>query len=246
MESAILEERGFEHDRRWMLVDENGVFLSQRTIHRMALLSVEITQDGLKVSEKSNDKNDLLIPFSPLTDEMIKVSIWEDEVMGQLVGKEFDDWFSSFLGKPCRLVKMPVTTYRKLKPKYAVNGESVSFADGMPYLIIGQSSLDDLNGRLVNPVPMDRFRPNLVFKGGVAFEEDSWDKVQIGQAVFKVTKPCARCVMTTVDQQSGETSKEPLRTLATYRTVNNNVMFGQNMLLLEGEKISVGDHVAPL
>lgn len=246
MESANLEERGFEHDRRWMLVDENGMFLSQRTIHRMALLGVEITKEGLKVSEKNNCNNYLLVPFGPLSDKMIQVGIWEDEVIGQLVGKEFDDWFSSFLGMKCRLVKMPETTYRRLKPKYAVNGESVSFADGMPYLVIGQSSLDDLNGKLSNPVPMDRFRPNLVFKGGVAFEEDSWDKVQIGEALFKVTKPCARCVMTTVDQQSGETSKEPLRTLATYRTVNNNVMFGQNMLLLEGEKISVGDIVTPL
>lgn len=212
----------------------------------MALLGVEITQEGLRVSVKNNDNLHLLIPFSPLSDEMVQVSIWEDEVKGQLVGNEFDQWFSKFLGINCRLVKMPLTTYRKLKPKYAVNGESVSFADGMPYLVIGQSSLDDLNSKLDQPVPMDRFRPNLVFRGGPAFEEDSWDKVRIGGAVFKITKPCARCVMTTVDQQTGEKGKEPLRTLATYRTVNNNVMFGQNMLLLEGEKISVGDAVIPL
>jgi uncharacterized protein len=126
-----------------------------------------------------------------------------------------------------------------------VNNESVSFADGMPYLVIGQASLDELNTRLEIPVPMDRFRPNLVFTGGKAFEEDDWDKVKIGDAVFKITKPCARCVMTTVDQTTGKKNKEPLKTLSTYRNVKGKVMFGQNMLLLEGEKIRVGDLVTP-
>jgi uncharacterized protein len=140
---------------------------------------------------------------------------------------------------------MPISSDRRVSPKYAVNNESVSFADGMPYLVIGQASLDELNTRLEIPVPMDRFRPNLVFTGGKAFEEDDWDKVKIGNSLFKVTKPCARCVMTTVDQNTGKKSKEPLKTLSTYRNVNGKVMFGQNMLLLEGEKISVGDLVTP-
>uniref|UniRef100_UPI003593BCFE MOSC domain-containing protein n=1 Tax=Aquiflexum sp. TaxID=1872584 RepID=UPI003593BCFE len=121
--------------------------------------------------------------------------------------------------------------------------ESVSFADGMPYLLIGQASLDDLNSKLEHPVPMDRFRPNFVFSGGEAFEEDDWEKVKIGDAVFKITKPCARCVMTTIDQETGKKYKEPLKTLSGYRSIGGKVMFGQNMSLLEGKKIRAGDQI---
>ena len=110
----------------------------------------------------------------------------------------------------------------------------------MPYLLIWQSALDDLNARLQSPVPMDRFRPNHVFSGGPAYVDDTWDKVQIGDALFKITKPCARCVLTTVDQATAQKGTEPLRTLATYRTVGSKVLFGQNMLLLEGTSIEVG------
>ena len=138
---------------------------------------------------------------------------------------------------------MPPSTKRKLKPKYAVNGESVSFADGMPFLLIGQASLDDLNSRLDDPVSMNRFRPNLVFAGGSPFQEDEWDTIMIGNARFKITKPCARCVVTTVDQQTGQKSKEPLATLATFRNVDGKVMFGQNMLLLGGDRVQIGDQI---
>ena len=246
LETAKLEERGFQFDRRWMLVDREGMFLSQRTFPKMALLHVIMFSDRLEVFEKYQPENRLNIPFQTISDSLIDITIWEDTVKGQLVGNEINDWFSDILGLDCRLVLMPESTKRRLKPKYAINGESVSFADGMPYLIIGQSSLDDLNGRLQEPVPMDRFRPNLVFKGGSPFVEDSWEKMKIGEAVFKVTKPCARCVMTTVDQRTGEKGKEPLKTLASYRTFQNQVMFGQNMLLLEGDRIQVGDKLVPV
>jgi uncharacterized protein len=243
LEKALLEERGLRHDRRWMLVDNEGNFMSQRVFPKMALLQVLLSEDGLLVHPKSDPDTKITIPFEPLTDKLVEVRIWEDQVLGQVVGTKANDWFSEILDQECRLVKMPESTQRKIKPKYAVVGESVSFADGMPYLLIGQSSLDDLNERLEVPVGMDRFRPNLVFSGGKAFEEDHWQNLQIGQAKFKITKPCARCVMTTVDQQTAEKGKEPLKTLATYRTVNSNVMFGQNMLLLEGDTISVGDRI---
>ncbi|EKB47691.1 MOSC domain-containing protein [Cecembia lonarensis] len=243
LEQANLEERGFQFDRRWMLVDMEGQFLSQRTIPRMALIQVIVDEEGLKVYSKNQPEDYIMVPYRPQTKDLIDVQIWEDQVKGQLVSQVCDAWFSKIIGFPCQLVFMPVSTSRKLKQKYAVNGESVSFADGMPYLLIGQSSLDDLNSRLMEAVPMDRFRPNLVFAGGDPFEEDHWDEVRIGEAVFKVTKPCARCVMTTVDQQTAEKGKEPLKTLATYRTVNNQIMFGQNMLLLEGAEVKVGDPV---
>ena len=241
LEEAVLEGRGFRYDRRWMLVDKAGMFITQRTHPILALLQVEIVADGLLVFHKQHPEKRIIVPFEPVSQRSMQVTIWEDTVEGQVVQEEVSAWFQQLLGLDCELVCMPLSTQRKLKEKYAVNGESVSFADGMPYLIIGQESLNDLNNRLEKPVPMDRFRPNLVFSGGTPFVEDAWKEIKIGAAIFKVTKPCARCVLTTVDQATAEKGKEPLKTLATYRTFQNNVMFGQNMLLLEGEKVCVGD-----
>lgn len=245
LEEAVLEERGFRYDRRWMLVDKAGMFITQRTHQVLALLQVEIVVEGLLVFHKHHPDQRIIVPFEPVSQRSMQVTIWEDTVEGQVVQEEVSAWFQQLLGLGCELVIMPLSTQRKLKEKYAVNGESVSFADGMPYLIIGQESLNDLNSRLEKPVPMDRFRPNLVFSGGTPFAEDEWKEIRIGKALFKVTKPCARCVMTTVDQDTAKQGKEPLRTLATYRTFNNNIMFGQNMLLLEGEMLCVGDEVEP-
>jgi len=245
LEEAVLEERGFRYDRRWMLVDKAGMFITQRTHQVLALLQVEIVAEGLLVFHKQHPDQRIIVPFEPVSQRSMQVTIWEDTVEGQVVQEEVSAWFQQLLGLDCELVIMPLSTQRKLKEKYAVNGESVSFADGMPYLIIGQESLNDLNSRLEKPVPMDRFRPNLVFSGGTPFAEDEWKEIRIGKALFKVTKPCARCVMTTVDQDTAKQGKEPLRTLATYRTFNNNIMFGQNMLLLEGEMLCVGDEVEP-
>lgn len=246
LETAMLEERGFQYDRRWMLVDENGLFCSQRTNPQMALLQVQLEANGLLVYAKSDPNQRIHIPFETSNEEEILVEIWEDQVLAQLVDPAIDDWFSDQLKSKCRLVVMNNKANRRLKPKYAVHNEEVSFADGMPYLIIGQSSLDDLNDKLEIPVPMDRFRPNLVFSGGKPFEEDEWDSVMIGEAIFKVTKPCARCVMTTINQDSGVKNQEPLKTLAKYRTFGGNVMFGQNMLLQEGGKVKVGDLISPI
>jgi uncharacterized protein len=245
LNESVLEERGLKYDRRWMLVDKNGIFLTQRTLHQMALLQVELMADGLNVFRKDDPEINILIPFEPKTKELIPVTVWDDTVIGQLVDNSVSKWFTNQLNMDCDLVVMPESTQRKLNPKYAVNNESVSFADGMPYLLIGQASLDDLNTKLQDPVPMDRFRPNLVFSGGKAFEEDQWDKVKIGKSLFKITKPCARCVMTTIDQKTGIKGKEPLKTLAKYRTVSNKVMFGQNMSLLEGLTIRIGDIISP-
>jgi uncharacterized protein YcbX len=245
LEESILEERGLKYDRRWMLVDKDGKFLTQRTFPEMALLQVELRNSGLFVFRKGDSNSNKLIPFEPQTADFLSVTIWDDQVIGQIVDHKISQWFSDTLGIDCVLVIMPESTERKLSPKYAVNNESVGFADAMPYLLIGQSALDDLNERLEKPVPMDRFRPNLVFAGGNPFEDDAWDKVQVGDALFKITKPCARCVMTTVNQDTAEKGKEPLKTLASFRTFDHKVMFGQNMLLLQGDKIRVGDELIP-
>ncbi len=243
LDEARPEDRGFELDRRWMLTDKNGRFLTQREFPEMALFQVVPEKDGLRVFHRESPENAVYVPLQPLTDIFFPVTIWEDEVEAQLVDTGLSAWFSRQLGTDCDLVFMPHHTKRKLKPKYAVNDDEVSFADGMPYLLIGQASLDDLNGRLGTPVPMDRFRPNLVISGSAPFEEDTWKDLRIGDARFRIIKPCARCVVVTTDQQSGERNKEPLKTLSGYRKTDGKVMFGQNMVLLEGGPIRTGDPV---
>lgn len=243
---AIVEERGFELDRRWMLIDETGQFLSQRSFPLMAMLHVEIGVDSLRVYHISNTSDFILIQIAEEGDEISSVTVWDDEMSARLINPEIDHWFSKMLGMNVRLVKMPLSTERKVDPRYAVNGESVSFADGMPYLLIGQESLEDLNSRLEASVPMNRFRPNIVFSGGESYVEDSWGKIQIGELNFQVIKPCARCVMTTVDQETGIKAAEPLKTLATFRKVGNKILFGQNMVALSSGIIKVGDEIRVL
>lgn len=243
LKEADAREKGLEFDRRWMLVDDSGKFLSQRKHPSMALLQTEITYNGIAVFSKRDPSNRIIIPFEPSSNSSREVVIWDDSVEARRVSQELSQWFSYQLDLSCDLVFMPSTTRRQLQPKYQVNKESVSFADAMPYLLISQASLDDLNSRLDEPVPMERFRPNIVVAGGTPFQEDEWDEISIGSARFKITKPCARCVVTTIDQQSGQKAKEPLKTLASYRKENGDVNFGQNMILLEGMKIQVDDTV---
>lgn len=241
LESAKVEEKGFQYDRRWMLVDHSGLFVSQRTYPQLALLGVKILHDHLEVFHKQNISYQLTFTIDRVTGPEMEVTVWDDQVLAKVVDPKVSKWFSEFLGFEVHLVVMPENSHRKVDPRYAVQGESVSFADGMPYLIIGEASLEDLNSKLETPVPMDRFRPNIVFSGGTPFLEDELKKITIGEVSFQVIKPCARCVLTTVDQQSGEKGKEPLRTLSEYRTRNNKVYFGQNMVSLQAGTVRVGD-----
>lgn len=245
LSEAVVEEKGFQFDRRWMLVDEEGIFISQRDYPQLALLSIELGKSELLVFHKNEKAKLIQIPFDLATDPELTVTVWDDQVVAKVVHPEISQWFSEILGKAVNLVIMPENSHRKVDPRYAVNGESVSFADGMPYLLIGQESLNDLNSRLETPIPMDRFRPNIVFTGGTPFLEDSLRKIKIGQLEFQIVKPCARCVLTTVDQESGVKGKEPLKTLATFRTLNGKVYFGQNVVALQSGKIKTGDVILP-
>lgn len=238
-------QRGFQHDRRLMLIDKAGNFITQRVYHQLALLSASLQGEGVLVSHKQT-RQELLIPFETKTRSEITVSIWDDVVRAVSVSPEADEWFSLFLGKRCRLVYMPESGHRAVDQRYAEHDEQVSFADAFPFLLIGQGSLDDLNARLDEPVPMNRFRPNLVIGKTEAFEEDSWAKIQIGEVEFKVAKPCARCVLTTVNQDTGNKGKEPLLTLSKYRKSNNKILFGQNLIALNEGTITENDKVTIL
>ena len=243
---AIVEERGFRYDRRWMLVDEKGEFVTQRTYPQLAVLQVVLGDTQLEVYSKIDPSQRIAFDLDLISPHELSVQIWGDEVLARLVSDEVSRWFSDFLGMALDLVVMPESSERKMDPRYAVHEESVSFADGMPYVLIGQSSLDDLNQRLSDPVGMDRFRPNMVFSGGEAYAEDQFKELQIGEVGFQVVKPCGRCVLITVNQQTAEKGKEPLATLATYRTVNNKVYFGQNAVALTPGIVSVGDPIQKL
>ncbi len=238
--SGELCETGLLHDRRWMLIDNNGVFLSQRTVPALALLQVALFSDHLMVTHKHDIHTPLYIPLTTKADTHIPVSIWDD-VCPAIVVADAGAWFSEVLQMQVRLVYMPDSAKRLVDPEFAANGEVVSFADAYPFLLVGQSSLIDLNSRLPIPVPMDRFRPNIVFTGGEPYVEDTFQQFKIGDTQFHCVEPCARCVLTTINQQTAAKGKEPLKTLATYRTVNNKVLFGQNVVHSGTGRLSIGD-----
>ncbi len=246
VQEALVEERGFRYDRRWMLVDKKGEFVTQRQHPQLALLQVSLAEMQLEVFSKGDPSRRIAFDLDLVSNQELQVSIWGDLVLARVVSADVSRWFSDFLQIELDLVVMPESSHRKMDPRYAVHDESVSFADGMPYVMIGQSSLDELNQRLEVPVSMDRFRPNLVFAGGHAFEEDQFTRVKVGEVDFQVVKPCARCVLITVNQQTGETGKEPLATLAKYRTINNKVYFGQNAVALAHGIVRVGDPIQQL
>lgn len=243
LRSAKVTDRGFEYDRRWMLIDGNGNFMTQREYPQMALINVEIKENGLQVYHRRKNISLLFIPFKIKSVQNVTVPIWNDNCSANFLGNEFDNWFTEALDVECRLVHQPDETKRFVDEKYSKNKEIVSFADGYPFLMIGQSSLDDLNTRLDIPLPMNRFRPNIVFTGGKPFEEDNLKKIIIGNIFFYGVKPCSRCVVTTTNQDTAERFAEPLKTLASYRKFNNKVLFGMNLVHDGYGKINTGDTI---
>jgi uncharacterized protein len=243
VEESQLTDRGLEHDRRWMLVDEKGKFMTQRELAAMACLHCSPLPNGFRVKDV-RDGSTIDLPWTSVKGERHEVSVWSDALVALHGEAAWDSWFSARLECPVRLVYMPDASKRRSDEGNAKGLTSLS--DAFPYLIVSQASLDDLNSRLPEPIGMERFRPNLVVSGGTAFQEDTWTDIRIGKAPFQLVRPCARCVVITTDQRSGERSKEPLRTLATYRSMGNKVMFGMNAVGDERGVLRVGDLVAPL
>ena len=240
VKAARVFEKGLQHDRRWMLIDENGKFLTQRAHPMMSQFKIRPRESGFEISFQ--DESLQLNPV-PLSGTERQAVIWDDTVAVVEASPEYHRWFSERLQFPCRLVSFPESNPRLVDPDYRLQNESVSLADGYPMLIIGQASLDDLNTRLAQPVPMNRFRPNFVFTGGAPYEEEKWREFKIGQGAYVGVKPCARCQITTVDQQTGLAGKEPLLTLSKYRRWNGNIYFGQNVIPVDFEEVHEGDEI---
>ncbi|ALI03123.1 MOSC domain-containing protein [Pseudomonas sp. FW306-02-F02-AA] len=242
LQQASLDKLGLEGDRRWMLVDEaSGRFLTQRVESGMSQLSaLWNTSGGLTLSAPGRSSIDIALPASDA--ELRGVTIWRDTLRVPDAGEAAGAWVSEFIGKPTRLVQVPEALARTTQAGYGKEDDKVAFADGFPLLLIGQASLEDLSQRVGRPLEMLRFRPNLVIEGSEAFAEDGWKRIRIGDVEFRVVKPCSRCILTTIDPQTGERSddREPLATLQKYRAQEDGAMFGQNLVNDGNGRLEVG------
>jgi uncharacterized protein YcbX len=247
LQEAVVEKLGLRHDRRWMVVDEEGEFLTQRTEPRLALVRVGVAPpDDAALLLDAPGLGPLRVMALESGAASVRVRVWKDHVDAVDCGPDAAAWFSQWLGRAARLVTIGDAFSRPVNPKHASPGDFVGFADGFPLLVVTTASLADLNGRLEQPVPMNRFRPNVVIDGADAWAEDAWKRIRIGDLTVRIAKPCGRCVITTTDQQTAARGVEPLRTLATFRKSGNDVMFGQNAIP-DGEGVlRVGDAVTVL
>ena len=243
LEASNVTLRGLEYDRRYMLVDEGNRFLTQRTFPQMALLRTAISDGRLKINHVGQENDILDLELQPINGVSVSVRIWDDDCIGLQTNPDADLWFSEKLNRKVKLVYMPNSTLRQVDLQYGKPGDITSFSDGYPILMIGESSLEDLNSRMSSPVTMQRFRPNIVFRGGKPFEEDGMSEFSIGSIRLYGVKPCGRCVVTTIDPDRAIAGTEPLRTLSTYRTKNNKVLFGQNVICGNEGIITVGDEI---
>lgn len=233
-----VKSKGLHFDRRWMLVDENGIFMTQRATPKMALLKTTLEVNTLTIAHNGNAIS-IALDQEP-NGESFHSQVWDDPVEVVEVDKDTSAWFSERLGVKCKLVAFPEGNKREVDPNY-ITGHEVSLADGYPFLIIGEQSLVELNNRLEHTIEMRRFRPNFVFTGGEPFAEDTWRKFSIGNIEFVGVKPCARCVLTTIDPDTAKKGPEPLKTLSTFRAMNNKILFGQNLVALNEGEVNVGD-----
>ena len=252
---AEFDTLGFAGDRRFLVVDATGKFMTQRTVPRMACIDARLSAHWLTLS--ADGAGSIAVSTTDQAEAPLRtVSVWKSEgLQAEDCGPAAANWLSSFLQVECSLVRIGANFSRPILKASARPGDTVTFADAYPFLAISEASLAQLNDRIQEnhgePVPMNRFRPNLVVEGCDAFAEDAWTRIRIGNAVFRNGGPCARCIVTTTDQLTGErTGKEPLKTLATFRRATadpTDVNFGTNLIHeTKAGTVRVGDEVALL
>ncbi|MEU9704042.1 MOSC N-terminal beta barrel domain-containing protein [Streptomyces sp. NPDC047981] len=246
---AEVQPWGLAGDRRWAVVDASGTVVTQRRHPRMALASAEpLPGGGIRLSAAGHRT---LAVEEPRPSSTIRVEVFDTPVEAVPADPAADAWLSDFLGAESRLVHMDDPARRRpIDPEYALPGETVSFADGYPLLVTTSSSLDALNALIAHgdhadegPLPMNRFRPNVVVEGTAPWAEDGWTRLAIGEVTFRVAKACGRCVVTTTDQLTAVRGKEPLRTLARHRRQGSRLIFGQNLVPEHPGTVRVGDEV---
>lgn len=245
LESSLVERMGLQHDRRMMVTTPEGEFLTQREYPRLALVTPTLKDGVLELSAPAFDSIQIDIQT---TGTSHPVNIWKSKGVAAIdQGEKAAQWFSDWLGVSVRLVHVADGFKRLVNEKYVINPDDhTGFADGYPILLISEESLADLNSRLESPVPMNRFRPNIVVKGCKPFAEDTWNQIRVGDVKLAVVKPCARCEVTTIDKVTLERSKEPLKTLGKYRKHELGAIFGQNVIPLNGGNLRLGMNVEVL
>lgn len=243
--TAEVERRGLAHDRRWMVVDAQGAFLTARKHPRLTLIRAQPRDECLLLEAPALPSLQLM----PAPDDRrADVVVWNSTVRAVYADANAHTWISTFLGVPAQFVFMDAACVRSVDPKYSTPGDVVSFADGFPLLLISQAALDQLNAKLAKPIPMLRFRPNLVIAGTQAHAEDDWKRIRVGGIVFDIVKPCMRCTIPNIDIERGEFDPdgEPLRTLKTYRHTTKGISFGQNLIPRSVGTLRIGDAVEVL
>lgn len=244
-QSWPLDARGLQNDRRYMLVDEQGRFLTQRQQHRMALINVHWQDGRLRLSAEGKQQREVPVHEEPA--QLRAVEVWGEQQQGFDQGDAVANWLGEFLGVSCRLVRHDLNSPRAVDPDYARAGDVVSFSDGFPFLVLSEASVATLSKQAEVELDIRRFRPNLVIQGCEPFEEDQWRRIRIGQIEFELVKPCSRCIIPTIDPNTGERGPEPMRTLMATRRRENKVYLGQNAIQRSvGERLVVGDRVQVL
>ncbi len=241
VESAVVEGPGLRDDRRWMVVDPDGLFLTRREVPAMFGVSVKPEGEGFRLA--AGGRGSAWIPRVAAPGESAPVRVWKDEVVAVSGPSEADAWVSEALGRRCRLVHLPSVSRRAVDPRYGQPGDTVSFADGYPLLLASASSLADVERRVGRTLSMDRFRPNLVVDGSPAFAEDDWRRLSVGAVRFDGVKPCKRCVVVDTDPVDGRRSDGVLRALAAFRRWGGGVRFGVNLVPRGPGEVRVGDDV---
>ncbi len=253
--AAEMQIQGLQYDRRWMLIDEKGKFLTQRNDAQMALIKTAISKESLLV--KKEGFGTISIPLHEARSGHVSgnenaplepIKVWNDLTEATDTGRETAEWFSDLLGRKCRLMRISAKAVRKNTLPHRNDEKQVSFADSQPILIVNEASLKELNTRLETPILMERFRANFVVDSSVAYEEDDWKTFRVSGLNFKITKACGRCNVINIDQQTAIANKEVFDTLATYRFFKKNVNFGMRAKWLPtGEEqstfVQIGDEV---
>lgn len=241
LQKSALHFGGLKYDRRWMVVDADNVMLTQRNLARLCLIQPELISPDIDCSLRLNAPDMPAIKVSvPDGAHTRRVKVWEDEVNAGDGGDDVAAWLSQFLSVACRLVYFPDDEIRRVDPNYARPDDHTAFSDGFPMLLTTQASLDELNSRMDEAIPMARFRPNIVVSGSAALAEDDWRGLKLGDILLRVVKPCSRCVIPNIDITSAERGEEPIQTLIKYRRRNNTIIFGQNMIADGDGVIEVG------
>jgi uncharacterized protein YcbX len=247
LERAWVEPMGMTLDRRFMVVREDGSFVTQRTHPSLACVRVMRVDERVVVEVDTLGAMRLSTRDEDYPGVRVKSRVWDDVVESVDAGEEAARFFTQHLGEPVRLRFMPDDVVRPVESPYGAPGDRVSFADGFPLLLCARASLDDVNAQLTLrgelPVPMNRFRPNVVVDGGAPWEEERFLKARLGSGSVRMPKRCARCQVTTVDQTTAAVGKEPLRTLASYRRDDSKVFFGQNAIPDGAFELRLGDDV---